>query len=185
MYKRISKIKLGTDKSHTQAMLMHLTNSLVINESIETTSSRAKAVKANIDRLINIAKEGSLTSSRRIYSIVNNDRVADKLINNIAKRFEKKTSGYTSTFKLGFIKGNGADLLKVSFSDYVPASKRDKKKAKKSDKTKAKKEEKPVKEEDKGGIFGRVKNLGRKSNTPQVSGSTDKGRSNTRSGLAG
>lgn len=84
---------------------------MFLSETIQTTQAKAQAVKGLIDRLINQAKN---PDSRRLVSqFLNNKKVSDKLINDLAPRLGSRYSGYTSIIKVGTRLGDGASLVRM------------------------------------------------------------------------
>lgn len=103
---------LGRDKNQRSALFKSLVLSLLISESIETTESKAKAVKGLVDKLITQAK--SPTTKRLVHQFITQKKVADKLITEIVPRLQNRNSGYTSVVKLGRRLGDGAMVVKMS-----------------------------------------------------------------------
>ena len=65
--------KLGRDNKHRRAMLANLTKAVIMNESIETTETRAKEVRKFVDKMITYGKKGDLVSIRKAYAFLHND----------------------------------------------------------------------------------------------------------------
>ena len=71
-------------------------------EQIRTTEARAKEVRGMVERIITLAKDGSLANRRRIVSeLPNEPLVIDKLINEIAPKYGDRSSGYTRLVRIG------------------------------------------------------------------------------------
>ncbi len=103
---------LGRNKNQRTALFKSLVQSLFLSESIQTTESKAKAVKGLVDKLINQAKD---TSSQRLVSqFLTAKTTQDKLIKVLLPRLKDRTSGYTSTVRLGARQGDGAMMVKMS-----------------------------------------------------------------------
>jgi large subunit ribosomal protein L17 len=65
-------------------------------EQVRTTEARAKEVRGQVERMITLAKEGSLASRRRIIAeLPEEPLVIDKLINELAPKYGDRSSGYT------------------------------------------------------------------------------------------
>jgi large subunit ribosomal protein L17 len=177
------KPKLGSNQEHSKSILQGLAISLINSEAIETTSSRAKAVRSFVERLITLVRVNKLNAKRVVYARLHNQKAMDKLFNVLAPRLIKeRSSGFISMYKLKNAKGNDALIYRVAFVDFVPVDKKVKKKKAKGKKTEVKKEERG---ENKG-LLNRVRSLGRKDEgkvkTEQVS-STDKSKAKSRSGI--
>ena len=106
--------KLGRDNKHRRAMLANLTKAVIINESIETTETRAKEVRKFVDKMITYAKKGDLVSRRKALAFLQNDTVAvNKVFNELAKRYETRNGGYTRLVKLNERKGDDAMQIRI------------------------------------------------------------------------
>jgi len=101
--------KLGRDNKHRRSMLANLTKAVIMNESIETTETRAKEVRKFVDKMITYGKRGTLVSRRKALAFVyNNKECVDKVFNELAKRYETRNGGYTKITKLKERKGDDA-----------------------------------------------------------------------------
>ncbi len=90
------------------AMLRNLTTSLLKYEKLVTTEARAKEVKRLADKMISMAKEGSLNSRKKAISFIYEEEVVDKLFDNVGKRYSDRTGGFVRIVKLGPRLGDGA-----------------------------------------------------------------------------
>ena len=90
------------------AMLRNLTTSLLKSEKIITTEAKAKEVKKLADKMISLAKEGSLNSRKRAISFIYEEEVVDKLFDNLGKRYSDRTGGFVRIAKMGPRLGDGA-----------------------------------------------------------------------------
>lgn len=106
--------KLGVDNKHRRAMLANLAKSLIMNESIETTETRAKEVRKAVEKLITYGKNGSLVSRRKALAFLhNNNTVTRKLFEDLAKRYETREGGYTRILKLEERRGDDALIVRI------------------------------------------------------------------------
>ena len=144
--------KLGRDNKHRRSMLATMTKQVVMNESINTTDTRAKEVRKFVDKMITYGKKGDLVSRRKALAFLHNDKeVIDKIFNDLAKRYENRNGGYTQILKLGERRGDNALMVVLKLvEEKKPAKTEDKKetkKAEKAEKKETKKEKKEKKEE--------------------------------------
>ena len=101
--------KLGRDNKHRRSMLANLTKSVIMNERIETTETRAKEVRKFVDKMITYGKKGDLVSRRLALAFLHNDtECVNKVFNDLAKRYETRNGGYTRILKLDERRGDGA-----------------------------------------------------------------------------
>lgn len=101
--------KLGVDNKHRRSMLANLTISLIMNERITTTETRAKEVRRCFDKMVTYGKNGSLVSRRKAAAfLMNNKEATKKLFEEIAPRYEQRNGGYTIILKLDERRGDDA-----------------------------------------------------------------------------
>lgn len=106
--------KIGTNASHRKSMMRNLAMNVIIHEKIKTTSARAKAVAPFVDKLINIGKkEDKLSVIRKLNKIVNHESCSKKIIEELAKKYSDRKSGYTRITKAGFRDGDNASMVYI------------------------------------------------------------------------
>lgn len=104
--------KLGVDNKHRRSMLATLTKQVIMNESIETTETRAKEVRKFVDKMITYGKDGSLGARRKALAFVHNDKeVVNKVFNELAPRYAERDGGYTQILKLQERRGDDALMV--------------------------------------------------------------------------
>jgi large subunit ribosomal protein L17 len=131
MRHRVAHRKLGRVTEHRIALLRNQATALIRHERIETTVPKAKELRPFVERLITIAKRGlaagdgniKLLNARRMVLVDIQDRaVVGKLFDDIAPRYESRAGGYTRLLRLGFRRGDGADVAQVELvgSEFDP-----------------------------------------------------------------
>jgi large subunit ribosomal protein L17 len=108
---------LGSDASHTKAILRGLARALFVNERIKTTETRAKEVRTLVDRLITWGKKGDVHARRLAMAELGDKELVHKLFAEIAPRFEEREGGYTRILKLGPRKGDAAPMVIMELVD--------------------------------------------------------------------
>lgn len=108
---------LGSDASHTTAILRGLARALFVNERIKTTETRAKEVRTLVDRLITWGKKGDVHSRRLAMAELGDKELVHKLFADIAPRFAEREGGYTRILKLGQRKGDAASMVIMELVD--------------------------------------------------------------------
>ncbi len=104
--------KLGRTNKHRKSMLANLTKSVIINEKIETTETRAKEVRKFVDKMITYGKDGSLVARRKALAFLHNDEVVvRKVFDDLAKRYATRNGGYTRILKLTERRGDDALMV--------------------------------------------------------------------------
>jgi large subunit ribosomal protein L17 len=106
--------KLGRKTGPRMALYKNLIVAVLRYEQIRTTEARAKEVRGQVEKIITLAKQGTLDSRRRIIAqLPNEPLVIDKLINEIAPKYAARTSGYTRIVKLGPRAGDAAPMVQL------------------------------------------------------------------------
>ncbi len=103
--------KLGTDASHTRAMLRSLAVAVLTNERIKTTETRAKEVRSLVDRIIGWGKRGDVHARRLALAELGDQALVKKVFDDIAPRYAERPGGYTRILKLGPRKGDAAPMV--------------------------------------------------------------------------
>ena len=110
--------KFGRETDQRRALLRGLTCSLIKQQSITTTVTRAKEMRRGTEKLITLAKKGDLASRRLIIARLDDIETADLLVDVIAPQI-KRNSGYLSIKSAGFRKGDHAEMATISFVDEI------------------------------------------------------------------
>ncbi len=114
MIKNLGRKKLSKTGSHRKAMYMNMTNSLIMSEKIKTTLPKAKELRGFVERIITDAKKGRKMEVRKIIK----DRPAyEKLFDILAPRYKDRQGGYTRVIKIGFRKGDDAEIAMIKLVD--------------------------------------------------------------------
>ena len=131
MRHRVAHRKLGRVTEHRIAMLRNQAHALLKHERIETTVPRAKELRPFVERIISIAKRGvaggagngkSLHARRLVLRDIHDREIVSKLFDTIAPRFEGRPGGYTRILKLGYRRGDSAEIAQIELvgSEYNP-----------------------------------------------------------------
>lgn len=127
-----SGFKLRRNPSHRKSLLRNLTASLIEKSRIETTLTKAKAVRPIVEKMVTLGKSGSLADKRRALAYLYTRKTVKVLFDEVAPRFMDRKGGYTRIIKTDFRKGDGAEMAIIEFTDYVfqPKAKKSKDKEK-------------------------------------------------------
>ena len=102
--------KLGRATDSRRAMLRGLVTYLLENGKIETTTARAKEVRAMAEKMITLGKAGTLHAKRQVFSYVTKESVAKKVFDQIAPKYAETNGGYTRIIKIGPRRGDAAEM---------------------------------------------------------------------------
>ena len=125
--------KLNRTSEHRKALIKNMLNSLIKYEQIITTLPKAKLIKPQAEKLITLGKKKNLTNTRVLISKLQDKTNANKIINTLSKRYEKRAGGYTRIVKAGYRYGDNSPMAVIEFVDRDIEAKRKFKKKKKED----------------------------------------------------
>jgi large subunit ribosomal protein L17 len=121
MRHRRKTVKLGRTAEHRNAMLANQTCSLIEHGRITTTLAKAKAVRPLAEKIVTLAKRGSLHARRRALALLHNNstrtvKAVGKLFAEVAPRSATRNGGYTRVIKLG---PRSSDSAPMAFIEWV------------------------------------------------------------------
>ena len=125
--------KLNRTSEHRKALIKNMLNSLVKYEQIITTLPKAKLIRPQAEKLITLGKKKNLTNIRVLISKLQDKTNANKILNTLSKRYEKRAGGYTRIVKAGYRYGDNSPMAVIEFVDRDVEAKRKFKKKKKED----------------------------------------------------
>ncbi|MGH2529376.1 MAG: 50S ribosomal protein L17 [Actinomycetota bacterium] len=105
--------RLGSGPAHQRLMLSGLAAQLFVNEAINTTEAKAKAVRPLAEKLITFARRGDLAARREVLRVIRDRDVVHKLFSDIGPRYAERPGGYTRILKLGSRQGDGAPMARI------------------------------------------------------------------------
>ena len=111
---------LGRKSAHRKAMLSNMAASLILHKRINTTVSKAKALKVFVEPLITKSKEDSTHSRRVVFGYLGNKFAVSELFREVAQKVADRPGGYTRILKTGFRQGDGAEMCMIELVDYNP-----------------------------------------------------------------
>jgi large subunit ribosomal protein L17 len=134
MRHRVAHRKLGRVTEHRIAMLRNQATALLRHEHLTTTVPRAKELRPFVERLITIAKRGlaggeknghTLTARRLVMHDLQDRDVVSKLFETLAPRFASRPGGYTRLLRIGYRRGDSAEVAQVELvgSEFDPKAK--------------------------------------------------------------
>ena len=101
MRKNVFGRQFSRDTNQRKSLFKSLISSLILDESIKTTLEKAKAIKGDVDKLINKAKRGDVRLATQLLQRSLGIAAMEKVIKELAPRLKDRTSGYTRIIKLG------------------------------------------------------------------------------------
>jgi large subunit ribosomal protein L17 len=134
MRHRVAHRKLGRVTEHRISMLRNQATALLKYEHLTTTVPKAKELRPFVERLITVAKRGLaagdangrvLNARRMVMEDLQDRAVVSKLFDTIAPRFAARPGGYTRLLRIGYRKGDAAEIAQVELigSEFDPNAK--------------------------------------------------------------
>src|SRR5437870_12203064 len=122
--------KLGRNTSHRKALLDNLVRAVILEESIRTTTPKAKEARRLVERVITKAKNNTLSARRIVHRTVRDQAALAKLFEIIGPRFKERPGGYTRLIHTANRVGDNAPMaileLVVKSEKAPPAEKPEK-----------------------------------------------------------
>ncbi len=126
MRKMVFGRKFSRGKKGREALLRSLVRSIVVSNKIVTTKAKAKGIQAQLDKLVTLAKKGTLASRRQILAYVGNDKkTTDTLVNKIVPSFGDRKSGFTRITNLPSRLGDGAQMARLEWVEAIKEVKKE------------------------------------------------------------
>jgi len=117
MRHKLAHRKLNRTSEHRKALFKNMLNSLIKHEQIKTTLPKAKELKPLIDKVITIGKQNTLIARKRLVSKLQNTQSAEKLINILSKRYEKRKGGYSRIVRTLNRFGDNSEMAYIELVD--------------------------------------------------------------------
>lgn len=116
MKKRVFGRQLSRERDTRRALFRSLIRALVKHGKIRTTKAKAKAIQADIDKLVNLAKKDSISAKRRVFAILGNDKeTTKKLLIEVVPSFLDRSGGYTRIVPLPARRGDAAQIVRLEW----------------------------------------------------------------------
>ena len=126
MRHRVAGRRLGRTKEHRLAMRRNMVASLFQHETISTTKEKAKEVRPFAEKLITLARKGTLSARRQAIAMLGNRDIIDhesgqavrkgtvigKLFSELGPRYLDRPGGYTRIIRLSLRRlGDNGELV--------------------------------------------------------------------------
>jgi len=113
--------RLRRNSDQRKALLRDLVTDIIINERIVTTEAKAKELKKLADKMVTLAKNGSLAARRQAAETVRFEDVKEgqnalqKLFSELGPRYKERIGGYTRIIKTVPRRGDAAPMAIIEF----------------------------------------------------------------------
>ena len=117
--------KFGRSTSHRQALMSSLVTNLILQSSIKTTLPKAKQARKDAEKIVTLARKGTLAARRLAASRLQVPEALQKLFDNVVPAMAGRNGGYTRILKLGQRRSDGSEMCLlqwVSVGEVVEAT---------------------------------------------------------------
>lgn len=112
-----SNRKFGLQKGEREALVHSLVAALITHGKITTTEARAKTLRPKVEKMVTKARTATPANIRLIKSnLMNNTKLTNMLVKEIAPKYAERKGGYTRITKLGARgTGDASQLATIEF----------------------------------------------------------------------
>ena len=125
-------IHLGRKVAHRKSMLANMACSLIEHKRINTTLTKAKALKQFIEPLVTKSKSDTTHNRRNAFSSLRDKFAVSELFNDIAQKVGDRPGGYTRVVRMGNRLGDNASMAMIELVDFNEVYNNEKETTKKS-----------------------------------------------------
>lgn len=102
--------ELGLPADQRRALLRSLATELIRHGQITTTKIRAKAVRSQVEKMITLAKDGSLAARRQALGYLLDKNLVHALFAEAKERYGSRNGGYTRVVRTKRRRGDNAEM---------------------------------------------------------------------------
>jgi large subunit ribosomal protein L17 len=117
MNHQIKGRKLGRGTNHRRALFANLAAAVIKHEQVKTTLPKAKEIRPIVEKLVTLAKDGSLHARRQAAAFLYDKELVAKLFDVLGPRYKDRAGGYTRVMRMGFRYGDAAPMGVIEFVD--------------------------------------------------------------------
>jgi large subunit ribosomal protein L17 len=111
--------KLGMKSQHRRATLANLVCSLIKHHRVTTTIARAKVARRYADKMVTLAKKGTLHHRRQALAFLRQKDAVRKLFAELGQQHSDRQGGYTRIIRKGNRLGDAAELAILEWTGTV------------------------------------------------------------------
>lgn len=118
MMHKVAGKKLQRNTAHRAALRKNFTVSLIMHERVETTLTKAKALRPFVEKVITLGREDTLHHRRQAAALLNDKEAVRKLFSVVGPRYQNRPGGYTRIMRLsGYRIGDGGTKAIIELVD--------------------------------------------------------------------
>jgi large subunit ribosomal protein L17 len=113
-HKRVEK-KFGRSKAHREQLMGGLVAHLIVQGRIETTLPKAKQTRRDAEKIVTLARKGTLAARRLAASRLRSPEAVAKLFDVVVPAMDGRPGGYTRIFKTRMRRGDAAEMALIEW----------------------------------------------------------------------
>jgi large subunit ribosomal protein L17 len=113
MRHRNAGFKLGRNTSHRRALLRNLVTSILLNDRVQTTITKAKATRPIVEKMITLGKRGDVHARRQAAAYLMTPESVTRLFSTVAPRYGSRNGGYLRIVRTGQRQGDAAEMAYI------------------------------------------------------------------------
>lgn len=120
-HKRLNK-KFGRSPEHREQLMRMLCAALILNDKIQTTLKKAKQARKDAEKLVTLARKGTLAARRLAAARLRSPEAVARLFDVVVKTQEGRNGGYTRITKIGARRGDATEMCILEWVVAAPAA---------------------------------------------------------------
>ena len=102
--------KFGRSTSHRKALMSSLVTNLILQSSIKTTLPKAKQARIDAEKIVTVARKGTLAARRLAASRLQHPKAVQVLFDSVVPSLDGRNGGYTRILKIGQRSSDGSEM---------------------------------------------------------------------------
>ncbi len=113
-HRKVAK-KFGRSTAHREQLLRSLVVNLILRDRIQTTLPKAKQARRDAEKIVTLARKGTLAARRLAASRLHSPEAVQKLFDAVAPVMQGRPGGYTRIVKIGQRRGDNAEMALIEW----------------------------------------------------------------------
>ncbi len=102
--------KFGRSMSHRKELMQSLVANLILRDRIETTLPKAKQARRDAEKMVTLARKGTLAARRLAASRLRSPAAVKRLFDAVVPAMDGRPGGYTRIVKTDTRRGDAAEM---------------------------------------------------------------------------
>jgi len=122
MRHKVKSKRLGRRTAHAKATIAALVRALIREQRIRTTLSKAKLARSASEKMVTVARKGTLAARRQVAAAISDGPHVKMLFETIVPMCKDRSGGYTRIVKLG---RRTSDSSEMAILEWVGAARQE------------------------------------------------------------